>query len=63
MDAANACMAMQQYEDAAELLGEVAGTPFQVQLGHGPAMPAAALQNAIEEMKDAAQSHQQLGMA
>jgi hypothetical protein len=63
MDAANACMAMQQYEDAAELLGDVAGAPFQVQLGHGPAMPAAALQHAIAEMREAAESHQALGMA
>ena len=63
MDASNACTAMQQYDDAAELLGEVAGMPFQVQLGQGPAMPAAVLQDAIDEMRQAGKEHQQLGMA
>lgn len=57
VEAANACMAQQQYHEAAELLEQLVDQPFQVQVGHAAGMHAPALAAMLAEIRAAAEEH------
>ncbi|EFN56754.1 hypothetical protein CHLNCDRAFT_144212 [Chlorella variabilis] len=54
--AANACMALQQHHEAAELLQTLVGGTYQVQQGHAAALHATALRSMLGEIEAAAEA-------
>ncbi|KAL4444013.1 hypothetical protein ABPG75_011750 [Micractinium tetrahymenae] len=53
--AANACLAQQQYDEAAQLLEKLVGSPYQLQHGDGAALHEAALRTVLAEIREAGQ--------
>ncbi|KAL4444009.1 hypothetical protein ABPG75_011746 [Micractinium tetrahymenae] len=55
VEAANACLAQQQYDEAAQLLEKLVGSPYQLQHGNGAALHEAALRAMLAEIREAGQ--------